>query len=508
MPLAELRTKDEERTKNSEMSDALGMRRRNVNSRRAGRAPGDSKYSSVDTRLAAGGTPNRALGTGPLHGVRVVVAGAGLAGLTAAYELSRAGAAVEVVEANTRVGGRVWTYRDAPLAPYHAELGGELIESDHKALIRLCRTFDLRLKRILLRGFGLATRSSRGVRVWQQQTALWKKFSEILAPHIESLESGGQEWSSTAAATLARKSLRDVLQDGKASAAVMRMAVALRNLYVADPDALSALMAAEEVREGGDPSAIVTYRIQGGNDRLVDALIEHGRLRVVRDCRLRAVAQRDGKITATVEGPARRANMTADALAVALPVPLLQEVDFTPALPEAQRLALDTISMGPATKALLRFSSAWWRRPGIARAFGTDLSIGAVWDAAEDQRDAAILTLLAGGRASAQLQSLLRRHPRHIMHDLQWLNGGSDEDPQVHAVTWERQPWARGAYVYFSPRFDPALQPLLGRGFGRVFFAGSHTSREYPGYMNGAVESGQRVALEITARAAELRTKN
>jgi monoamine oxidase len=68
-------------------------------------------------------------------------------------------------------------------------------------------------------------------------------------------------------------------------------------------------------------------------------------------------------------------------------------------------------------------------------------------------------------------------------------------------MTWEDEPWARGAYAYFSPQFDPALQPLLGRGFGRVLFAGSHTSREFPGYMNGAVESGQRVAREITQLA-------
>jgi monoamine oxidase len=61
-------------------------------------------------------------------------------------------------------------------------------------------------------------------------------------------------------------------------------------------------------------------------------------------------------------------------------------------------------------------------------------------------------------------------------------------------------PWARGAYAYFGPRFDPALRPLLARAAaGRVFFAGCHTSRGSQGYMNGAVESGSRAAEEIAA---------
>jgi monoamine oxidase len=67
------------------------------------------------------------------------------------------------------------------------------------------------------------------------------------------------------------------------------------------------------------------------------------------------------------------------------------------------------------------------------------------------------------------------------------------------SVTWEHDPFARGGYAFFGPSFDPALRPLLARGAGRVLFAGDHTSQKYQGYMNGAVESGLRVAKEIAA---------
>ena len=64
--------------------------------------------------------------------MRVLVAGAGLAGLCAARELTRAGAAVTILDARERAGGRVWTARLEH--DQHAELGGEFIDSDHRAI--------------------------------------------------------------------------------------------------------------------------------------------------------------------------------------------------------------------------------------------------------------------------------------------------------------------------------------------------------------------------------------
>jgi monoamine oxidase len=68
-------------------------------------------------------------------------------------------------------------------------------------------------------------------------------------------------------------------------------------------------------------------------------------------------------------------------------------------------------------------------------------------------------------------------------------------------VTWERDPWAGGAYAVFTPRFDPHDRELLGRAVGRVLLAGEHTSIQAQGYIEGAVESGERVAGEIESLA-------
>jgi monoamine oxidase len=64
-------------------------------------------------------------------------------------------------------------------------------------------------------------------------------------------------------------------------------------------------------------------------------------------------------------------------------------------------------------------------------------------------------------------------------------------------ATWEDDPFVRGGYAYLDPAFDPAWRPLLARRAGRLVFAGEHTSEDWQGYMNGAVESGVRAAHEL-----------
>ena len=68
-------------------------------------------------------------------------------------------------------------------------------------------------------------------------------------------------------------------------------------------------------------------------------------------------------------------------------------------------------------------------------------------------------------------------------------------------MSWEHERWSRGGYAFFDPQFPPSLRYALARPFGRIFFAGEHTSLRWQGYMNGAVETGLRAAEEVIAHA-------
>jgi monoamine oxidase len=420
-----------------------------------------------------------------LRGVSVVIAGAGLAGLTAARQLLAAGADVRIIEPRGRIGGRVWTVRDSALGSLHAEAGGELIDGSQTTLRTLVSDLDLSLVRVLKEGFGLVTEVDGRMRMRRSQHALWRALRRLLAAEIHAFDNAERDWQSSVGQALARRSLAETLKARRASSDVSAMAKALRGLYLADPTELSTLVAVEQLR--------------GGNDLLIDALARPARGRIALHHAVRAVVDTSAGVRIAVEnGDGLVDQIEADYLVATAPVSVLRTWRFDPALRDTQRRAFETLSYGPATKALLRFDAPWWRRRNQPRAFGTTLPIGAVWESGEKQRGGALLTLLAGGAASAQLREILDRDGAEgISRRLQWLGRWEGAPPSVWSVSWEADPWARGGYAVFNADFDPAWHFELARAHGRVVFAGEHTSRDWQGYMNGAVESGLRAAREI-----------
>jgi monoamine oxidase len=86
-----------------------------------------------------------------------------------------------------------------------------------------------------------------------------------------------------------------------------------------------------------------------------------------------------------------------------------------------------------------------------------------------------------------------------LARSLDWLGSRQAELVACHQVAWDADPWARGGYAFLDQGSDPSLRVWLARPFGRLFFAGEHTSIKWQGYMNGAIESGRRAAAELSA---------
>jgi monoamine oxidase len=435
-----------------------------------------------------------------LRGVRVIVIGGGLAGLVAARELSRQGARPHVLEARARLGGRVWTLRDREFAGEPIEAGGEFIDGHHQAIRTLCHEFRLELTRVLRDGFGSALQIDGRLKISQSQRTAWLGFKKTLAADADALTETDCDWNSSIAAEIARSSLDRHLTALNATAQTRAMAAALRGFFLADSDSLSALVGVELATSDTDPGHVPLYRIKGGNDRLIGALSRTSSITISLQRIVRSVRQADGRVHVTLEEPGGRLEtMAADYAVVAVPPPVLCEWTFEPALPDYQRRALAALSAGPGTKTFLRFSDRWWRGSGKARAFGTNLSIGALWEPSERRGGPAVLALLAGGRASAATQALIAEGGSDaIVERLRWL-GSPQPAIAMRSVTWENSPFSHGGYAYFGPSFEPRWRDDIGRAFGRVLFAGEHTSRDWQGYMNGAVESGQRAARDLAA---------
>jgi monoamine oxidase len=435
-----------------------------------------------------------------LRGIRVIVAGAGLAGLAAARALERAGADVVVFEARDRVGGRVWTIRDAFEKGQYAEAGADLIEPEQTRVLDLARALGLETTKILRRSFGYYGPDRRGRPKPQSQTATFERVAALLAPLIEEYELGERRWDGAIASRLGALSAADLIANGASGDASLSDRLrALRGLFLADPERLSLLALVDFFAGDGSPPKGL-MRIVGGNDRLATGLARGLAGRPILDAVVRRVRQRGARVTATVEVQGAEVEREADFLVCALPVATARQVQFEPALPDAQMDAMARLAMGPATRMLIQFARRFWTRARRPTAFGSPFAIGAVWDGNEQQRGpAGILSLLAGGGASADLQTLIARGGvPSVVAELAWL-GRPSRVLASRTVTWERDPWAQGGYAYFDTSFPPFLRDALARPAGRVVFAGEHTSQRWQGYMNGAIESGLRAAAEIGA---------
>ena len=437
-----------------------------------------------------------------LNGASVVVAGAGLAGLTAARDLLTSGATVLVVEGRERVGGRVLTIRDGLASSQHAEAGGDMVSGDQRTILRLVDELGLKLARILRGGWGSVRLDSRGrPRISRAGVGHgWDRLSRSLSTLIERYHLAEGRWDSPIATDLARRSVAQWLHDSKADDELRDAAAGMRSFFLADPEELS-LIALVDQFASDDAGWGPTYRIEGGNDRLVEALAARLGDRIQLATELVAVSQRGGNVRATVKHGRQMIQIQCDYLVLAMPASLVRRIPITPALPAAQHEAMASLKYGRATKTLLQFSRRFWRAPGRPRALGSPLPLGAIWDANEEQSGRpGILSLMAGGSAAGAARDMVAKAgPGALARSLDWLGARQAQLVGWRQVSWDADPWARGGYAYFDPGFDPSLRSWLARPCGRLFFAGEHTSIASQGYMNGAVESGRRVAAEVEA---------
>jgi monoamine oxidase len=417
-----------------------------------------------------------------------------------------------VIDARDRVGGRVLTVREPFLHGGHAEGGADLIDESQTEICKLIAAVGLRTARILPGGFSPIRQEGNKRRVGGKQS--WRDLERRLQPEVRAFCVSEQRWDGGVAESLARESVAEWLTRIRAPQPLKDVAVGLRGFFLADPDELSLLALVDQFAEEGAPGAEKMFRIIGGNDRLPAALAKALGSRLHLQTILRRIAQAPDSVTVALESRGRVEQARFEYVICAVPATTLRDVVLEPELPETQREALANIRYGASTKTALQFDRAPWRRRGGLRAFGTTLPIGAVWDGNEEQgrgrsvdpsRQPGILTLLAGGDASAATQDMLAAEgPARIVREMSWLNLKKTKLLGWTSMSWEHEPWSRGGYAFFDTRFRPSHRYWLARPFGRIFFAGEHTSLRWQGYMNGAVETGLRAAEEVTALARGL----
>lgn len=450
--------------------------------------------------------PARGMGNG-----HVVVIGAGLAGLIAAYELEQAGWQVTVLEARDRVGGRVTTLRQPFTGGQWAEAGGEYIDSlrVHTQMHYYVRHFGLRLDPVnrqpaegqyYLQGRRLALSDRAldetfGPQVGQDSDRLWSA--------LETLAQGVTDLDHPELATSARDLDQVVLSRWLDQLGQTPVARTLSNQYLRgeydDPEWLSLFFLVQQAAlyDQVPDHRLEMYRIHGGNDQLPQAIARRLQQPVMWNAPVTAVRQ----TALGVEIRHGQGQIQADYGVIATPLPPLRSVRFEPALSPTLQRAIAELNYGSHVKVMAQYGQRLWRTQGVSGPTITDLPIGFVSEATAQQPGAGgILTAYVAGQYGRQLVAMAPGDRlQTVLEQFDALYPGVNAHFQTATSTaWPADPWVQGSYSAYGPGQLTSFWPAFQQPYGRLFFAGEHTDR-YIGYMEGAVRSGQRVAQQIQA---------
>jgi monoamine oxidase len=427
--------------------------------------------------------------------LRVVVAGAGLAGLSAALHLAESGFEVTVLEARQEAGGRV---RSAVLPNGEvAEMGAEWIDARDDTLRALAARLGVALAPAGVDFMRREVGVGEPVTVAEQE-----RIGAVVGENLARLDDAARR-AMTVADFLAGLPLGE--------AARRFLAARLQGSYGADLGRVALRYLSGHFATGAPG---VYYRAAAGNQALAKAMaarlqdvrlghavtaVEHRPVAVERHASAaahdaRGAAARGVAVRVVVRG--RTETIAADYAVIALPAPLLAGVEFRPALPEPLARALRILPMGVASKLAVATASP----PPLRAVQDVGVPYWSWSGLGKGGRARAAVTAFAGSSAAQRTLETGGGDPVPWLERLRGVWPGTRFEGHPVMIDWALDPWARGCYSAFdNPSWDAGA--LLGRPHGRLAFAGEHTAGDDAGTMDGALRSGLRAARDILSIA-------
>jgi monoamine oxidase len=449
---------------------------------------------------------------------RIVVVGAGLAGLTAAYRLRQAGYVTEVHEAADRVGGRCWTIRGVFADGQIGEHGGELIDQGHAALRQLVQELGLQLDN-LVQGEQNGTEPAYyfdGAPYSVRQATLdlreiWPKLhrdlSEASYPTLfDSFTPRGFQ--------LDQLSIVDWINESVPGGISSRLGQLLDDAYNIEYGAESSQQSslnliyllgyqgAGNLRIFGKSNE--KYHVRGGNDQVATQLAVALPGQITLGSELVAL-RLNGDSTYDLsfrEGGATR-TVTADRVVLALPFSILRaSVDISRAgFGPLKRTAIAELGMGTNSKLHVQFASRHWRSLGCNGETYSDRGYQNTWEVSRTQNGpSGILVDYTGGAVGASFGSgTPQTRARQFLAQIEPVLPGLSAKWNGRATVdfWPGYRWTRGSYSYWKVGQYTQFAGIERAPEVNCFFCGEHTSIDSQGYLNGAVETGERAAREV-----------
>jgi monoamine oxidase len=431
-------------------------------------------------------------------GSRVLVVGAGLGGLAAAYELCRHGYEVSIFEASSSVGGRARSRNDV-FPQMTLEMGAEFIGKNHPRWCAYAKSFGIELAEIVwpdTSAIILAGQAFTGQRLADLKVAYHRLQTQLTK--CSEVVDDEYPWRSSDADELDRVSLAEGIAKELHGEDLAKRLLLLKfhQSEAAPPETISWLGQLTVIKGHGLNAYwedTEHYRCRGGVQQLADAFASRLPNETIR---CNAVAARISIFASGVAlDVARGETFDGDWLLLAIPPSQWSNIVFSPTLPQ-----LPELKVGAASKEFIRLARPFWQGEHAPRAL-CDLPQGGLYQTGTDRSadsQPCLEWYVAGAPAETVVDLSAADRKRRIQAAMEPTHPGLSANwLDWYAQDWVNDPFTKGAYSFAQLGKITHWGTTLYHGLGRLKFVGEHASFRYTGYMEGALESAERCARQI-----------
>ena len=440
---------------------------------------------------------------------RVIGLGAGLAGLSAAYELNAAGHDVVVLEARHGPGGRVLTVRAPFPDGLYAEIGATRISDLNDWTLKYVSAFGLALEPFKTGGADVFHIHGKRIVVTDEAQVDWpldltKEERRLGLPGMRTryLRAALDEIGDVGVPEAPPRTLNKY--DALSYAAFLRR-------QGASPDAIRLLTLGSNSNAIESVSSLMRLRaavwrgrtktwskIRGGNDQLPKAFARALAGRIHYDRPVTGIEHSHSGVRVVVERRDLRETFEGDYLVSTIPLPVLRRLSITPALPPRAENVVRHYAYASATKIVLQTRSRFWETERLSGFGVTDRPAQEIWNIGAAQpgpRGLLVVFVTTTGAAGPIETDRVAWGAREAEH---LFPGLGRELENGMSYCWDEDPWVRAAFP--QPRPGELIDSLsiLRKPIGRLVFAGDYASA-WPGWMQGALESGNHATRTIDA---------
>ncbi len=458
---------------------------------------------------------------------KILIAGAGMAGLVAASLLKQAGHQVTVIEGNNRIGGRVYTIRQPFTYGNYLDVGAMRIPDNHLLVMEYIRRFKLQTSRFinstpndLIFVNNVLTTSSK----YEQNPDILRfpvddsekgktandLFLSAVRPFLERYQNSTPEEQEQLLDQFDRYSMEDFLRNNPFGPSLSLNAIRM----------IGVLLGMEGFRELSFTGIITDiifpifneetkfYEIRGGNDGLPSAFLNELRNQIYMNEKIIKIRQNDRGVTFQTinQETGVQHTFSGDYAVITIPFTTFQFIDVEPydSIDFKKWQAIRELQMLESVKIGIEFKHPFWEKYNVGHAISDRPTRFSYIPSHKSTKGgpAVMLASYSWGHDASLWNSLSDQQILfYALKDLAKVYGDVVYEEFLHGVTfnWSRNPFSAGCFTLLAPGQKTDFGDIIHQPEGRLHFAGEHTS-SFHGWIEGAVESGIRAAFEVNSR--------